>query len=423
LSSWWAGTTRFGIRPGLDRTRFLMERLGHPERAVPVVHIAGTNGKGSTAALIDAALRAAGLSTGLYTSPDLGDVRERVMVGGRMLAAQDWHRLAARVEAAAGGAPEPPTTFEALTALALLAFAEAPVDVAILEVGLGGRMDATNVVPAPAMTVLTPIALDHQEVLGPDVFTIAADKAGIIKAGARVVSAPQAPPAAMRVRERVRQQDALLRWARGRLLWSDASGVTVEADGRTLRTRLLGRHQATNLLTAWTALIWLGEEWALDPDAMAAGLERAVWPARLEVMAGRPLVLIDGAHNLHGVHALRRALEEPHLARPWHLVWGTFQDKPSALMLRHLLPRVETVVLSRPSGPRGQDPSSIREAVRIPARKDPLVEPNLPRALRAACDRAGEDGAVLVAGSLAMAGEARRWWVRSAGAGEVPVQS
>jgi len=397
------------MRPGLERTAELLRRLGHPERGLEVVHVAGTNGKGSTAALIAAGLQAAGVSTGLYTSPDLGDVRERVRHNGRLLATEDWHRWGQAVEAAGVELSDPPTEFECLTALMFLAFRERGVQVAVLEVGLGGRYDATNVVPVPAMTVLTPIALDHQEVLGKDLAAIAADKAGVIKPGGRVVSAPQAPPVRAQVAAQVRGQGARLRWASGRLLWSDASGVTVEVAGRVLRTRLLGRHQATNLVVAWTALDWMGEARGWDADAMAEGIQQASWPARLEVLPGQPLVLIDGAHNLHAAHALARALSEPHLRRPWQLVWGTLADKPAWAMLRSVLPHVTALVLTRPPGPRGQDPTPLLARVERLGRVPAVVVPEVGEALTYASNRAGLEGAVLVAGSLVLAGHARAW--------------
>lgn len=381
-----------------------------------IVHVAGTNGKGSTAALIAAGLRAAGLATGLYTSPDLGDLRERVHVNGAPLADGDWQRWAGQVEAAGQGAADPPTLFECLTALAMLAFAECGVAVAVVEVGLGGSFDATNVVPVPAMTVLTPIALDHQEVLGPTVAAVARDKVGVIKRGGRVVSAAQSPPARAAVAERARAVGATVRWPSHRLLWSDASGVTIEAEGRVWRTRLLGRHQATNLGAAAAALRWMGDGSGWDWDRVQQGVALAVWPARLEVLAGRPLALIDGAHNLHAAHALAKALAEPHLRRPWHLAWGTLADKPSAAMLRAILPQVATLVMTRPPGARGQDPQVVFDRMRLPSRLETQVEPSVPRALEIAAHRAGAEGAVLVAGSLALAGEARqRWQARASG--------
>ncbi len=392
-----------------------MEHLGHPERAVPIVHVAGTNGKGSTAALVAAGLQAAGLATGLYTSPDLGDLRERVTINGARLPEADWRRWAARVEAAGQGAEDPPTLFECLTALALLAFAECGVAVAVVEVGLGGSFDATNVVPVPAMTILTPIALDHQEVLGPTVAAVARDKAGVIKRGARVVSAAQSPPARAEVARRARAVAATVRWPGHRLLWSDASGVTIEAGGRVWRTRLLGRHQATNLGVAAAALDWMGVGRDWDWDRIQQGVAEAVWPARLEVLPGCPLVLVDGAHNLHAAHALACALCEPHLRRPWHLVWGTLTDKPSAAMLRAVVPHVATLVVTRPAGPRGQDPQAVVGRMRLADRLEALVEPSVPRALDTAARRAGAGGAVLVAGSLVLAGEARQWGRAAAG--------
>jgi dihydrofolate synthase/folylpolyglutamate synthase len=406
MSTWWESLRRFGMRPGLERIQGLLSRLGHPEEAFRAVHVAGTNGKGSTAALVAGGLHAAGLSVGLTVSPDLGDVRERVQINGRWLDADTWSRLAAEVEAAARELPEPPTEFEALTALAFLAFRDARVDVAVVEVGLGGRYDATNALPPPWVTIFTPVALDHQEVLGPRLVDIARDKSGVLKAGSRAVSAPQAPPVRQVFKEAAGRVGVPLRWARGRLLWSDASGVRVLVGGQAVEGRLLGAHQAVNLATAWTALAWLAAEGAGSLEAMRQGVARVQWPGRLEVVGDRPLVIVDAAHNLHGARTLARALGEPHFRRPWHLVFGALADKPGAAMLRQLLPHAASVTLVPAESARSADPASLRTLV--PADRQPTVAPSVVEGLDVARARAGEDGAVLVAGSFYVVGPARR---------------
>jgi dihydrofolate synthase/folylpolyglutamate synthase len=405
-SPWWQGLRRFGMKPGLDRTMALLERLDHPERTFSAVHVAGTNGKGSTAAMIASALSAAGVRTGLTTSPDLGDVRERVLINGSLLGWEEWRRLAEAIEEAARPLAEPPTEFEALTALAFLAFRQAGVETAVVEVGLGGRYDATNVLPPPVVTVLTPEALDHEEVLGPTLTAVAEDTAGVIKTGSRVVSAPQAPPVRRVFREAAAAAGVPLTWAGGRLLWSDASGVTVEVGREVVRTRLLGRHQAVNLMTAWAALRVVADRRGLSTDALKNGLLTVNWPGRLEVVRDRPLVMVDAAHNLHGAKALARALTEPHLRRPWHLVFGTLTDKPGARMLRLLLPQVESVLLTRPESSRAMDPHDL--AGGVPSAKRPAVVERVEEALREALRRAGADGAVLAAGSFYVVGPVRR---------------
>lgn len=406
MTSWWESLKRFGMRPGLERIRGLLAALGHPEEAFRAVHVAGTNGKGSTAALVAGGLHAAGLSVGLTVSPDLGEVRERVQINGRWLDAATWDRLAAEVEAAARDLPEPPTEFEALTALAFLAFREARVDVAVVEVGLGGRYDATNALPPPWVTIFTPVALDHQEVLGPRLTDIARDKAGVLKQGSRAVTAPQAPAVRRVFKEAADALGVPMRWARGRLLWSDASGVRTLVGGQVVETRLLGAHQAVNLATAWTALTWLAEDGAGSLEAMRQGVAAVCWPGRLEVLADRPLVVVDVAHNLHGARTLSRALGEAHLTRRWHLVFGALADKPAAAMLRVLLPHAASVTLVPADSPRGVDPESLRALV--PPDLRPTVAGSVAEGLDLARARAGDADAVLVAGSFYVVGPARR---------------
>ncbi|MCL8206719.1 MAG: bifunctional folylpolyglutamate synthase/dihydrofolate synthase [Actinomycetia bacterium] len=412
-SAWWASLARFGMRPGLDRIAALMDRLDHPERAFGAVHVAGTNGKGSTSALIAEGLAAAGLAVGLTTSPDLGEERERVRIAGRLVPAELWAQAREVVEWAARTLAEPPTLFEAQIAAAFWCFREARVDAAVVEVGLGGRYDATNILPPPWVTVLTPVARDHEAVLGNTLEAIARDKTGVLKPGSRLVTAPQAPPVRRVVVEAARAVGIPVRWARPQEVTSDADGVSAVVDGRRVRTRLLGRHQAVNLATAWLALDWLAERAGLDRDALAHGVAQARWPGRLERVDGEPPVVLDAAHNLHGARALAHALAEPHLARPWELVFGVLDDKPGPAMVRVLAPRVRRIVLTRPASARAQDPAVIAAAG--PYGRPVTVEPDWSAALDQALAAAGPHGAVLVAGSTYLVGPVRRRLVGSGG--------
>jgi dihydrofolate synthase/folylpolyglutamate synthase len=406
-SAWWAALRRFGMKPGLERTEALLDRLGHPEEGLAVVHVGGTNGKGSTVAMTAAGLASMGLRVGRYTSPDLGDVRERVTVNGEWLAESDWHRLADRVEAAAAGLAEPPTRFEALTALAFLAFREARVDVAVLEVGLGGRYDATNVVKAPWVTALTSIALDHQAVLGPTLTHIAADKCGIFKPGAPVVSAVQAPPVRHQIVRHAAAVGVPVHWAHGRAVTVALDHTEVAVGDTVIDIGLSGAHQARNAAVAWTILTLVAERLGRPRDAARPGLRAARWPGRLEAWPGTPPYLLDGAHNLHGATALAAALEHPAFAGPWHLVFGALADKPAVPMLRKLLPRVRTVVLTAPESGRAGRPEEWVGAV--PPAWRPQVAESVGAATAMAERRALEDrGGVLVAGSFDLVGPVRQ---------------
>lgn len=407
VEEWWQSLERFGMRPGLERTRRLLQALGHPEKAFPAVHVAGTNGKGSTAVMVASALQAAGLRVGLTTSPDLGDVRERVLINGEKLSWQAWRTWRATVAAEGRELAEPPTTFEALTALAFGVFAGAHVDVGVVEVGLGGRYDATNTLPAPLVTVFTPIARDHEQILGRGLEAIARDKSGIVKRGAEaIVSAWQAPQVRSILVQAAQAAEVPIQFVQGRCLWSDASGVTIRVGrNEVVRCGLLGRHQAQNLAVAWATLQHVRQQWTLDPDVMRHALQNVRWPGRMEVLWETPLVILDAAHNLHGAKALARALAEPHLARPWHLVFGYLDDKPGPAMLKALLPVVKTVTLTRPVSSRAADPAPLGHRFAGVL----AVEPDWRRALASAVRESRGAGGVLVAGSLSLVGPARQW--------------
>lgn len=407
-SAWWANLRRFGIKPGLGRTEALLRLLDHPERRFRAIHVGGTNGKGSTVALVSAGLRASGLKVGRYTSPDLGDVRERITIDGAWLSEARFCALAQRVEEAGRALPESPTRFEALTALSFLAFAEARVDVAVIEVGLGGRYDATNVLRAPLAVVFGPIALDHTAILGPTVAAIAEDKAGIIKTGVPVISVVQSPPARDAIVRAARAAGSAIHWARGRLIATTRRSVSAEVGGVSLTAALAGPHQARNLALAWTVLQVLKPALGLDLEAVQRGFLEVRWPGRLEWMAGSPPVLLDAAHNLHGTHALHHALQGDVYPAHRHLLFGVLDDKPGAAMLRTILPDVASVTLVRPESSRAGDPA--RWLSRLRGRIPVSIEGTLKDGLRAATARAlkdDEEGMVLVMGSFDVVGPVR----------------
>ncbi|OGX41580.1 MAG: hypothetical protein A3C53_08425, partial [Omnitrophica WOR_2 bacterium RIFCSPHIGHO2_02_FULL_68_15] len=315
--------------------RALMAALGHPERRWGAIHVAGTKGKGSTCALSAAILQAAGIRTGLYTSPHLVHLSERIQVDGRPVTAETLAAAVDAVRPSVAQLPSPPTYFEVLTAIAFWVFAEAGVELAVVEVGLGGRLDATNVVD-PLVSVITPVSLDHTDLLGSTLTAIAREKAGIIKPGRPVVVAPQSPDALAVLKAVAEEQGApcleVAARAQVRVLEASAEGQrvalrTAAGTSRTIALPLLGAHQADNLATAVTALESLPAPWAIADAAVAEGAARVVWPGRLQVLERRPWVVLDGAQNAASAAALRDAVRALWPARPVHLVLGLSANK------------------------------------------------------------------------------------------------
>jgi dihydrofolate synthase/folylpolyglutamate synthase len=436
---------RFGSRLGLGRVRRLLAELGDPHLGLRVVHVAGTNGKGSVAAMTASVLQAAGYRTGLYISPYLSDFRERISIDGRPISPEETAQLvfdflkpaAERVEGAgaalAGGPPpDPITEFEFVTALGFLHFARGQVDFLVGEVGLGGRFDATNVIDRPLLAVITSIGLDHTDRLGPTVEAIAAEKAGIIKRSAPVVSAPQSEAGALAViRAAARRRDCpfYLAGRDSRLAVEAVSlrGQTVSFAGpgfpwpeAGLHLPLLGRHQVDNAVTALTALGVLRERGlapALDGRALGDGLARTSWPGRFEVFGDHPPIVIDGAHNPPGARALASTLREYLSGRRIFLVLGLLGDKDVdqflSLVLPPALPEVAGVFACRPDNPRAMAAERLAELVaehgaRCAQGLPVTVVPNVGTALRLALAAAGPDDAVCVAGSLYQVGAARQ---------------
>lgn len=389
---------------GLERMHEALEELGHPELRLRSVQVAGTNGKGSTCAFLDSIVRAAGHRVGLYTSPHLVRVNERIQVDG---AAIDDQTLGARVVEVLQRSPAAldATYFELGTLVALEHFLRAGVDLAVLEVGLGGRLDATTAA-RPRLTALTRVGLDHLELLGETVEAIAREKAAIFRRGVPAVVGAQRPEALAVIEASAAAVGAPL-LLEGRDFSLDGLG-RYHGPGLVLEGLALGLHGAHQQHNAAVAvgcaqlLAALGVP--VGPEAIRTGLQRTRWPGRLEQISGKPPLLLDGAHNEDGVAALRAALDTPPYAgRPVHLVFGVVSDKRVTPMLQALLPRCASAAFTRVPTPRGLDPACYLEFGRSLC---PSVEvaPSPEEALERARRRAGADGWVLVAGSLYLVG-------------------
>ncbi len=389
---------------GLQRMQQALEELGNPESRLRSVQVGGTNGKGSTCAFLESILRAAGHRVGLYTSPHLVRVNERFVVGG---VAIDDQALGTRIVEVLQRSPaaREATYFELGTLVALEHFAREAVEVAVLEVGLGGRLDATTAA-RPRLTALTRVGLDHMEFLGDTLQAIAREKAAIFRPGVPAVVSEQRPEPLAVIEATATTVGAPL-WVEGRDFSLDElgryRGAERALDGLALG--LHGEHQHHNAAVAVTcANLLVRQGLAVGAEAIRTGLQRTRWPGRLEQIPGHPPLLLDGAHNEDGVAALVAALDAPPYAgRPMHLVFGVVSDKRVEPMLRVLLPRCASATLTRVPTPRTLDPDGVLALARSLC---PVVgvTPSPEAALARARTLAGPDGWVLVAGSLYLVG-------------------
>jgi dihydrofolate synthase/folylpolyglutamate synthase len=409
----------------LAHMRVLLGAMNHPERTFPSVLIAGTNGKGSTAATLASILRASGLKTGLYTSPHLVRINERIRINGEEIRDDDFARLHGEVDRVAerlvgkGELPWHPSFFEMMTAIAFVHFAREQVQIAVLEVGMGGRLDATNVVE-PMVSVIADISLDHQKFLGNTVGEIAREKVGIIRPGGVVVTLPQQPEA-----NDVIGNTILDLGARG---VSAVQYVPPVSPGNTeyliryplqimgkqilVETPLVGRHQLRNVaLAVATAEELSKQELAgITPESIERGIRETRWPGRFQVVpsrAGWPEIVLDVAHNPAGAWALRSALSERYDNRPLVFVFGAMRDKAISEMTEILFPLAERVIATRPENPRSASPEEIQQAgSRTGAEMEAVTE--VGAAMERARDSAGPDAIIVVTGSIYLVGEAMR---------------
>ena len=405
----------FGIHPGLERIRELARRLGDPQLRLPkVIHVAGTNGKGSVCAMLEAILQAQGFKTGLFTSPHLHSHTERYRVNGQPMPEADFAGLFSRVYAAieemtAAGLASP-TEFEAVTALALLWFAESGVDVAILEAGMGGRDDSTNIVEAP-IAVITNIGMDHMAYLGNTIPDIAENKADIIKPGATAITAAEGVALDI-IRDTAGKRGAELLALGQQIICNPLSLEagkscfdlhTASGDYRKLVIHLTGQHQLAN-----AALAVQGAELAgAGENAIRRGLQKAVWPARLEIISKDPLILLDGAHNYQGMQTLCAALERFWADKRIVCVLAMLGDKEKEHCLDLLLPYTDKLIITRsPYLSRSGDWQSLADYAESKGAAVCRAE-QVGDALNLALSQLPENGLLLVCGSLYMVAEAR----------------
>ena len=421
----------------LAHMRVLLAALDHPERRFPGVLIAGTNGKGSTAATLDSILRASGLKTGLYTSPHLVRINERIRVNGKGVTDDDFASLQGEVDQVAeklverAELPWHPSFFEMMTAIAFEHFVREKVEIAVLEVGMGGRLDATNVVE-PRVSVIADISLDHQKFLGDTVGEIAREKVGIIRPGGAVVTLPQQPEAndvigntildlGARAVNAVPYVPPVSPGSTQYLIPSTEKGkagfvyrypLQVLGQQILVDTPLVGRHQLRNVALAVTTAVELNQQGfsGITAKSIERGVRETRWPGRFQVIAARagwPEMVLDVAHNPAGAWALRSALSEQYEDRPLIFVFGAMRDKAISEMTEILFPLAERVIATRPENPRAASPEEIRQAAARTGTEIEVVD-DPQRAVERARAQAGPNAAVVITGSIYLVGEVMR---------------
>ena len=395
---------------GLERIRATLEALGNPQDRLSFIHVAGTNGKGSICAMIERGLRAAGRRTGLFTSPHLAEPTERIRINGVPVSATQFADAFRRVHTCVEKLVEEgvvdwhTTYFETVTAMAFLIFLDEGVDTVVLEVGLGGRLDATNVVK-PDLCVITPIDFDHEAYLGKSLESIAGEKAGILKRGVPAVFSRQRPEAAAVLDNRAKELAIPVAYVAS---WNVAD-LELDARGSRFRLRgerdlritcpLAGEHQVGNAATAAVALVQVG----IADDAIERGIAQARWPGRLEQVSEHPEIVLDGAHNPAGARALASYLDRFYSHRRVRLIYGAMRDKAVEEIGGILFPRAAQVIVTAPKQARALAPEAIREMALHP---NLSVAPTLDEALTLVQD-ADDHDAIFITGSLFLVAEAR----------------
>lgn len=420
FTEWMFGLERFGIKLGLDNIKEFLGRLGNPERGFRSIHVTGTNGKGSVCAIAAEILRAHGLRVGLYTSPHLVDFRERITINNRRISERDVVRLGLDLkkvmEAMASESREKQLTFfEFTTGLAFKYFEEKEADVVVAEVGMGGRLDATNVL-APEVSVITRIGLEHTNYLGSTIPEIAREKAGIIKEDVPVITCERKPEALSVIESTcARKRSSVRRISREfdvSMVKQTSRGTQFDYHGlrtvRGLRTKLLGGFQAENAAAALAALEGLSEDLAVTEEDIRKGLASIRWPGRLDIVSRRPLVILDGSHNPDGVATTVSVLTSLDL-QPLTFVVGCMDDKDARGIVRALAPVASKIIITQARYKRALPAASLLEVAREEFRGETVLSPEA-RAAFGICLNDIRGKGMCVIGSLYVVGEALLWW-------------
>jgi len=417
--------TKYGIKLGLKNINYLLYLLGEPHKKLKIIHVAGTNGKGSTCSLISSILQSDGHKVGLYTSPHLVDFTERIIINNKSIDRKKVSELLERIKPSiekVANTPSfgHPTFFEVITSMAFLYFFEEQVDFLVLEVGLGGRLDATNVCK-PLISVITHIDYDHMDKLGNSLEEIAREKGGIIKPEGIVISSKQFEEAYNEIKKIADEKNSLI-YSIGRginyeIVKSDIKGVIfdlkrISHNYKNLHTPLLGRHQADNAAAAITAIEALKIRGVkISEKAIRTGLEKVKLTGRLEIIQNNPTLILDGAHNPSGIRIVRQALKEIFSYQRLILVLAIFADKDYKKMIQIIAPKADLIITTKAKSPRATPPQVIaKEAAQYIEQNKIIVTENIPQAINCALSNSKKDDLICITGSLYTVGEAKRYF-------------
>lgn len=415
-------TNKFGVVLGLENITKLLDLMGNPQKDLKFIHVAGTNGKGSTASYITNVLRRADYEVGFFTSPFLEVFNERIRINGENIPDDDLAKVTEVAKNAVDKMLEQgfshPTEFEIVTAIAIEYYKRKKVDYVVLEVGMGGRYDSTNVIEKSVVSVLVPIAMDHIDILGDTLEKIAYEKAGIIKENGLVVSYPQDPEAKKVVEEVAKEQNAELitvptenlNITQMNELGSKFDFKYKNYEFKDLQIRLIGKHQAFNASTALTVLLALKDKGEIDltEEQIRVGLEETRWIGRLELLKTNPRFIIDGAHNMQGIEALKKTIDEVFEYDKLILGLGILADKDVENMIAEMAPVGDEIIVTTPNIFRAMEAEELGRRI-SKYNKNYTVEPNIERAIDLALEKAGENDIILFSGSLYLIGDVRRY--------------
>lgn len=410
----------FGIRPGLDRLKILLERLGNPQKSLRCIHVAGTNGKGTVCSFLSSVLTSAGYRTGLYTSPYIVDFRERIRVDGEMISENDLDDITETVKTEIEKLRSEDiiiTEFEAVTAAAFLYYKNIGCDFVVLETGLGGRFDATNVIERPLASIIVSISLDHVNILGNTIAEIAYEKCGIIKKNCPVVTCSSQNPDALKViKEQSRINNSELFTAdisHCNLLSEDITGSRISFSGREVHVPFPGKHQVENCITALECInILKNQGISISEKAIRNGISQTKNPARCEIVSSSPFVIFDGCHNEDSARALKDVIEKHLKGRRINAVMGMMEDKDISKVLSLLTPYFNTVFTVTPSNTRSMNSEKLSEMIRKTGTDAKSFENELD-GLKEAVKNTGKDDVLLVCGSLYLCSDLYKYFKKS----------
>ncbi|OPJ56391.1 bifunctional folylpolyglutamate synthase/dihydrofolate synthase [Alkalithermobacter paradoxus] len=414
------GASRFGIKLGLNNISKLLELLGNPHEELKIIHVAGTNGKGSTSSFITSILKNAGYNVGLFTSPHLEVFTERIRINGHNIDEEDLARITAiikeKAEYMVQNGYNHPTQFEIITAIAFYYYKEKNVDFVVLEVGMGGRYDSTNVVKDPLLCVITPVSLDHKDELGDTIEKIAYHKAGIIKKGSDVVVYPQEAVTHEIIYKEADEKNACVYIAdidNREVIESSIEGqkFNFKLDNEiyeNVEISLLGDHQINNAIVATTAINVLRKKHNINisKENIYKGLKETKWAGRIEILTKNPTLIIDGAHNEDGANSLARAMDKYFKNKDVTFVLGMLKDKDADGVIEILMPRTKKIITTKPNSDRSLTAQELKEKINKIGR-DSIAIDDISKAIEYAVDTSKEDEVVIFAGSLYMIGEVR----------------